>query len=148
MKLLMSNPTNNLSKNTGFLLSWVAAQATNHYETTLQQLGFSAHHVGVLELVNAQQPIIQSRIAEQLDIFKPIIVTLVNELEAKGLVKRRPHPQDKRALEIHLLPKGAKTLDQIRQASTASLAQFLAPLSTAEQQSFHQSLEKLANDNQ
>ena len=137
----MPNP---LYQNTGFLLSWVAAQAAKTYENAMANLGFHPHHIGVLELVAAQQPIVQSRIAEQLDIFKPVIVTLINELEAKGLVQRQPHPTDKRAVQIHLLPKGKHTLADIRQASDNILTQFLSPLSEAEQQQFHTSLTKLS----
>lgn len=142
----MSNPPAHLTQNTGFLLSWVATQAAKTYDDALKKLGFTAHHVGVLELVAAQQPIVQSRIGEQLIIFKPIIVTLVNELEAKNLVERRPHPTDKRALEIHLLPKGQQTITKIRKTSTDTLAKFLSPLSKTQQQDFHKFLEKLAND--
>ena len=141
MILNMPNP---LNQNTGFLLASIAAQAAKTYQTAMAELGFHPHHIGVLELVAAQQPIVQSRIAEQLNIFKPVIVTLVNELEAKGLLKRHPHPTDKRAFEIHLLPKGAKTLAKIRQTSATTLAQFLSPLSKTEQQQFHASLSKLS----
>lgn len=144
----MTQPPPHLANNTGFLLSWVAANAAKTYEVALTKLGFTAHHVGVLEIVSRQQPIVQSRIGEQLDIFKPIIVTLVNELEAKNLLERRPHPTDKRAVQLHLLPKGKQALADIHHISQQTLAEFLSPLSPEEQQSFQNHLKKLANSGQ
>lgn len=144
----MTQPPPHLANNTGFLLSWVATNAAKTYEAALIKLGFTAHHVGVLEIVSRQQPIVQSRIGEQLDIFKPIVVTLVNELEAKRLLERRPHPTDKRAVQLHLLPKGKQALADIHHISQQTLAEFLSPLSAEEQQSFQNHLKKLANSNQ
>ncbi|PCI86419.1 MAG: hypothetical protein COB24_09645 [Hyphomicrobiales bacterium] len=137
----MLNP---LYQNTGFLLSMVAAQATKIYEDAVAEMGLNPLHIGLLEIVAAQQPIVQSRIAEQLAIFKPVIVTLVNELEAKSLVQRQPHPTDKRAFEIHLQPKGAQILAKIHQASATIMAEFLSTLNDSEQKQFHASLIKLS----
>lgn len=144
----MTKPPQHLAQNTGFLLSWVAASAATSYENALAGLGFCAHHVGILEIVSRQQPIVQSRIGEQLNIFKPIIVTLVNELEAKSLVERRPHPTDKRAVQLHLLPKGNQALAEIHHISQQTLAEFLSPLSLDEQQIFQNHLQKLSTSGQ
>lgn len=131
-------PPTALKHNTGFLLSCVVAVSAQHYETTLKAVNFNPHHVGVLELV-------QARISEQLGIFKPIIVKFINELEAKEFVQRRPHPTDKRAVEIHLLPKGADCLKQIRSVSQQATKQFFGALSKTERQQFHNMLTKIAN---
>lgn len=144
MSKISHGPPDELAVHTGFLLSWVAQAATNAYEQALQKFDLSAHHVGVLELLAAQQPVVQSRIGEQLDIFKPVMVRLINELEARGLVKRYPHPTDKRALEIHLLAKGEAMLAQIRLASTKADNAFFAALSLQERMQFDACLAKLS----
>ncbi|MDP4511385.1 MarR family transcriptional regulator [Nonomuraea sp. G32] len=53
-------------------------------------------------------PLVQARLSERLSVFKPVVVTLVNELEAMGLAERRPHPRDRRAVQVHLLPAGVQ----------------------------------------
>lgn len=133
-----------LAQQTGFLLSWVAQASNAHYARTLEPFGFHPHHVGVLELVQAQQPVVQSRISEQLDIFKPVMVSLINDLENMELVQRRPHPTDGRAVEIHMLPKGTARLQQIREASAQASDAFFADLSAKQRALFHDLLAILA----
>lgn len=41
----------------------------------------------------------QARLSERLDVLQPVMMTLINELEAMCLVQRRPHPSDRRAVE-------------------------------------------------
>lgn len=141
-------PINPLMHNIGFLLSWVAEASQQHYEAALKTLNLTPHHVGVLELVQLQQPVVQSRISEQLNIFKPVMVTLINELENKGYVQRQPHPSDKRAVQIHMLKKGNQCLLKIRQTSQQASQQFFVGLSATEQKTFHEMLLKIANTNQ
>ncbi len=64
-------------------------------------------------------PQVQARLSEQLEVFQPVMVTLVNELEAAGLVRRAPHPDDRRAVDVHLEPAGAERLAQAGAALAA-----------------------------
>ena len=43
------------------------------------------------------------------------MVQLVDELEAAGLAKRRPHPRDRRAREVVLTAKGRRLRERGRQ---------------------------------
>ena len=40
------------------------------------------------------------------------MVSLIDELEAAGLAKRRPHPTDRRAREVVITPKGRRLLER------------------------------------
>ncbi|MFA7267838.1 MAG: MarR family transcriptional regulator [Sterolibacterium sp.] len=52
-------------------------------------------------------------LAEQLQSKHHGVVALVDRCEKMGLVERRPGSEDRRKVEIHLLPKGEKLLEKI-----------------------------------
>jgi DNA-binding MarR family transcriptional regulator len=52
-------------------------------------------------------------LAEQLQSKHHGVVALVDRCEKMGLVERRPGREDRRKVEIHLLPKGEKLLQRI-----------------------------------
>lgn len=47
----------------------------------------------------------QQRLAELLEMGKSAVGKLVDQLERKGWIERRPNPCDRRAYEIYLTPK-------------------------------------------
>jgi DNA-binding MarR family transcriptional regulator len=65
-------------------------------------------------------------LAEQLQSKHHGVVALVDRCAEMGLVERRPSREDRRSVEIHLLPKGEKLLERIallHQAEVALLKQ-------------------------
>ena len=127
----------------GFLLAWVSETATKTYADALAEVGMTPHHVGVLSLLASQLPMKQARIAEALAIFKPEVVPLVNDLEVWGYVERRPHPTDRRAVEVHILQAGRDHLTGIETLSQEVADRFFAPLTQQEFADLHTSLMKL-----
>jgi DNA-binding MarR family transcriptional regulator len=71
-------------------------------------------------------------------------VSLINDLEAMALVRRMPHPVDRRAVEVHLLPAGRHRIKTAEKISRRATDEFFAPLTPAERQTFHELLAKLA----
>jgi DNA-binding MarR family transcriptional regulator len=137
-------PPEALGRSTGFLLAWVAAAGGEHYARALASLGLKAHHVGVLTLLTGG-PMVQARLSERLGVFKPVMVTLVNDLEAMGLVRRVPHTTDRRAVQVHLLPAGERRVAEADEAGRRAADEFFAPLTAAERKTFHTLLARLAD---
>lgn len=137
------NAPDRLGRSTGFLLSWVSAQASDRYAKALATEGMNAHHVGVLTLL-AGGALPQSRLSERLRVFKPVMVGILRDLEGMGLVQRSPHPTDRRALEVHLLPAGRRRLEDIESISRSVTEEFFSPLTSDEKDTFHRLLTKLA----
>jgi len=54
----------------------------------------------------ARRPMSMREFAEAMDIDPPNATVLVTDLEAQGLVKRRPHPTDGRAKVVEATRKG------------------------------------------
>jgi DNA-binding MarR family transcriptional regulator len=92
----------------------------------------------------ARRPMSMGELADALDIEKPNATTVVAELEAAGLVQRRPHPTDGRAKLAELTARGrrlARRADEILAEpppglaalspdELATLAQILVRIST------------------
>lgn len=131
-----------VTASTGWLLSWVAADATARFEAALEAVGLTAHQLGVLSVLRAG-PEKQARLSERLAVFKPVMVTLVNELEGLGYASRRPHPTDGRAVEVHLTDAGLAKLAQADDAIAAAEDAMFAPLDDLERRELHETLVRL-----
>ncbi|HEX6944829.1 MAG TPA: MarR family transcriptional regulator [Casimicrobiaceae bacterium] len=77
----------------------------------------------------ARRPMSMSELADALEIDRPNATALVDDLEAQGLVRRRPHPTDRRAKLVEATRKGkamARRADEILATPPPGLAA-LAP---------------------
>jgi len=72
------------------------------------------------------------------------MVALLDELEARGLAERRPHPEDRRKRSIYLTSKGAATVEDLRLEARRSGEAFFGRLSAEERATLHRLLRKLA----
>jgi len=60
------------------------------------------------------------------------MVAIIDALEGKGIIARRPDPEDRRRNVVELTPAGQDLLRQATAASDAAEAELLAPLSPEE----------------
>jgi MarR family transcriptional regulator, lower aerobic nicotinate degradation pathway regulator len=125
-----------LTGSTGFLLAFTAAAAERRYVQALTAVGLNPIHVGVLEILRAG-PRKQARLSEYLQVFQPVMVRVINELEAQQLVERRPHPTDRRAVEVHLLRAGELRLQAAGRAGAQATEQVFGVLTEAQRGELH-----------
>lgn len=74
----------------------------------------------------ARQPMSMKELASALNIDPPNVTVLVDELESQGLVRRRPHPTDRRAKLVEATRKGkalARTANDILASPPPPLAE-------------------------
>lgn len=74
----------------------------------------------------AKQPMSMSELAAALGIDPPNATVVVDELESLGLVRRKPHPTDRRAKLVELTRKGkekARRADEILATPPAALSE-------------------------
>jgi DNA-binding MarR family transcriptional regulator len=69
----------------------------------------------VLTLIASNPGITARQLCQQLDVLPPNLVGLLNTLERRALIRREPHPTDKRASALHVAD-GAQDLVQRAQA--------------------------------
>ncbi len=71
------------------------------------ELGMSFGRTRAIRRI-AAQPMSMGELAERLRIERPNATVLVDDLEARGLVRRRPHPTDRRAKIVEATAKGSR----------------------------------------
>src|SRR3954453_15448728 len=64
-------------------------------------------------IMTLDEPVAMRDLAEGMGYDASHITALVDQLEARGLVERRPDPTDRRVKRIVVTPKGDKLRDQI-----------------------------------
>ena len=65
------------------------------------------------------------------------MVTLINELEERGWAVRHPHPQDRRAVEVHLTDAGAAKLGEAYGVLGHTEDEIFSALDGVERQQLH-----------
>src|SRR4051812_42545161 len=67
----------------------------------------------VLHLIEPSRPVPMSRLAQTLSCDASNVTGLVDRLEARGLVQRRPSASDRRVKVVHLTPTGSRLRTQV-----------------------------------
>ncbi|MBE7941533.1 MULTISPECIES: MarR family transcriptional regulator [Ramlibacter] len=73
----------------------------------------------VMSLVTHNPGITSRQLCTALGILPPNLVGMINALEGRGLIERKPHPHDGRALGIHLTAAGRKLMQEAEQTAAA-----------------------------
>jgi MarR family transcriptional regulator, lower aerobic nicotinate degradation pathway regulator len=133
-----------LSRNTGYLVSRVGAFAQKRFAQRMATLGLTTRMWGVLNVLEAEQPITQQALGKAIETDPSSIVATIDQLERDGLVQRRPHPSDRRANALHMTAAGERTLRQGRKLAREAQDELLKPLNEDERQQLHELLFKLA----
>ena len=95
-------------------------------------VGLTPALFGVLNVLGAREGAIQQEIGAAMGIDPSTMVSLIDQLEAAGLAKRRPHPTDRRAREVAITPKGRRLLERGRQMTMQVEDEVLRGLTAAE----------------
>ena len=82
-------------------------------------------------------------LAEALLISTGAMTNRLDRLEARELVRREPHPGDRRSLEIALTPKGRELVDDVVVGHVDNERQMLSALSEREREQLTRILRKL-----
>jgi DNA-binding MarR family transcriptional regulator len=91
-----------------------------------------ARDLGVLLAIDSNEPASQQQIAQRMGVDRTTMVAIIDALEAKGLIARRPDTEDRRRNVIELTPAGQDMLREGIAASDAAEAELLASLSPEE----------------
>jgi DNA-binding MarR family transcriptional regulator len=134
----------------GAVLSWAAENAQEVANRGLEPLGLTVKHFGVMTFLRYETepgrqegPFSQQAIGERLRIDRSTMVSLIDDLERAGYVKRERNPDDRRAYVITLTPAGKKTQARAEKAVDARALEFFGRLSQAEREELHRLLARL-----
>lgn len=96
------------------------------------QGSISLIHLNVLTMLEANGPMSMSAVAESLDISVASATGVIDRMEARGLVKRQRHPDDRRVVLVNPAPGGRKVFGDIDNRRRKGLALLLGRLSDEE----------------
>jgi len=82
----------------------------------------------VLIALAGGEPPTQLALAKEVSLDRTVMTYLLDDLEAHGLVSRRPDPRDRRARLVLITDIGRTRLRQVRQGLTGAEARLLADL--------------------
>ncbi len=128
----------------GYRLRRAEVFAFQNFAAHLGGDGISPGQLGVLLLVEANPGSNQTRIGKALGIDRSTLVSIVDALEARGLVRREPSPTDRRSHALVLTADGAAFLRAIRPRLDAHEAEIARGLTAAERAQLIDMLQRLA----
>jgi DNA-binding MarR family transcriptional regulator len=136
-------PGPELTTRLGYLLKHVQERLREQSAAALAPYGLDGRELAVLLVLASNEPASQQQAARRLGVDRTTMVALLDALEAKDLVTRHPHAEDRRRNVVELTATGRDTLRHATRASDAAERQFLAPLSTPAARQFREALRQL-----
>jgi DNA-binding MarR family transcriptional regulator len=136
-------PTNEAvpSPRLGHLLKQAQFRFTGLTTAALAPLGIMPMEWAALLRFDDQRLLSQAAVAQQLGIDRTTMVGLVDELERKGLVQRRPHSEDRRKNVVELTVAGRTLKQRAAEKVDECEREFLSALSKADAQQFRAALQ-------
>ena len=129
----------------GLLLRRAHRRAAREFSRQLQPLGIDHRHAGVLLQLAQVGPVTQRDLIALLGSDKSSMVRTIDELEARGLAVRRPHPTDRRAHAIQATEAGLAVLAEVRSRADTASTNLLTCLQPAERTQLLQLLRRFAD---
>jgi DNA-binding MarR family transcriptional regulator len=86
----------------------------------------------------------QLALAQHLGVDRTVMTYLLDDLEASGLIERRPHPSDRRARRIVATRRGTKLLATLDERLHTAEAHLLTPLDPKAREGFRSQVRLLA----
>jgi DNA-binding MarR family transcriptional regulator len=127
-----------------FLLSQLGAHVAGEFQRRMSGIGVQPRTYAVLMALATEDGQSQRQLSARLGIHRNAMVTVVDALEADGLVKRRAHPDDRRAFAITLTDRARSLLPDLDAAGHALEDTIAAPLSADERDALRELLQRIA----
>ena len=129
-------------------LSRCAASLSDRLEKHLREEGFTGSQFGLLEALLHLGPLEPCELGPKLLTSRPNIVLLVDQLAARGLVRRVPVEEDRRRVRIQLTAAGERTIGKVFGNHLRRLLQEVAVLSASEQEQLARLCKRLGRGGQ
>jgi DNA-binding MarR family transcriptional regulator len=105
-----------ISSSAGFLLALLGQDAMRRLRDALTTHDLKPRQFQILDLLADRGPIGQRELGETMAIDHSILVTMLNPLEADGLIERKRSGTDRRRHDVTVTPAGKRRLANAAQA--------------------------------
>lgn len=114
------------------VLSRAYAAVAEHDRADVRRSGLSPMEFAALEALYHKGPLLIGALQEKVLISSGGMTYVVDQLEEKSLVERRPCPEDRRARYVALTPEGEAMMDRVFPVHAEALERALAGLDEQE----------------
>lgn len=128
------------SPNISFVLHDVARLLRKRFEQRSRAFGLTRAQWQVLAYLSVHEGIYQNRLADLSEIMPITLARLLDKMEARGFVERRPDPTDRRAWLLYLTPQARPLIEVMRSNGRKTRDEAFAGLSADAQQQLLQTL--------
>lgn len=143
----VTEPTSGIAKlheRIPFLLSQLGVYLADDFVHRLEPFGVEPRAYAVLKALSEDDGRSQRELSTQLGIHRNVMVTVVDKLERDGLVKRMPHPADRRAFAVTLTDKARDLLPKLDAQGSAQENEITASLTENERKAVLQHLQRMS----
>lgn len=130
----------------GALIGMVRSEIVRAIESDLAAQGadlkFTQFHI-LKRLATNDDPMSATELARAVDVDGGAMTRQLDQLEAKGYLRRQPHAQDRRALRIELTEAGEALWRHLHESNVATLERAQRGLSEDERVTLHDYLERV-----
>ena len=134
IKMTALSEEDNWDQRLGFLMHDVSRLRRIVFDDFMKPLGMTRSQWWVLAYLSRHDGMIQSDLADVLELGKAALGGLVDRLETAEFLERRLDPTDRRVRRIHLTAKGTQAVNQMRQLSHEMSERILKGLGLDERQ--------------
>lgn len=129
----------------GFLLALAGGLSVRNFNRVLEPVGLRSRHHTVLAAAADSGGMSQRELADFLGVDPSAVVALVDDLERAGLVRRDPHPDDRRTRLIVLTRKGSQVYRKTAVLARKVDAELLSVLTAAERKTLEELLSRVVS---
>jgi DNA-binding MarR family transcriptional regulator len=112
-------------------------------QSLIESTSVSPGRIRLLGVLHCKGPKMMSALGDELGVTPRNVTTLVDGLEAEGLVQRGPHPTDRRATVVGLTPQGTAMACGFVASYTEKIAELFRDLPEADQRELLRLMESL-----
>jgi len=116
----------------GLLLIDTGRLLRKRFEQNVRGTGLTRAQWQLLREIYLKEGLNQGALAELLEVEPITVGRLVDRLEQAGLIERRPHPTDRRAWSLYLLPAAHPLLETLKHIAGETRAELLQGMSDTE----------------
>lgn len=117
-----------------FLLSQVGVYSARRFAQRIAVVDLQPPLFRILNIVAAAEGQPQQSIGEAIEVPPSRMVALVDELEKRGLIERRPDPMDRRIRALYLTEKGRRLLARARTIASEHEEELTRGMSAADRE--------------
>lgn len=133
------------SPGAAFLLTAVGALAAERFTERIAALDLTPPQTGLLRVIAATPGQSQQAVAQLLRTPPSRLVGLVDSLSDRGLVERRPNPDDRRLHALHVTAAGQEMLQRIAEVGRSHDDALLSSLDAGERTQLRALLARIAD---